>query len=540
MRPSTVTSLPFLIFSSLLISPGTANLNGQNPSLESHALSHCIAADNSSSASGTTFFTSPLVNNGSTQLSWTLGVHIQNSSDDTGRNKLIQIERDFYFGLGSDPGSIQNASFRACSIFYHGASEPLYSDANPDGRRTQELSDDCVRDLTALVNNTAQELMPRNDDDLSNVCKKLVETTTGNRPTSCQNYNLGELHFQAFTNRNTSSTSSSGNCHSSSGGDYNLTLVDSNSFVNANGSTNLKNMVLGATPIITVFYPESNLSRPDIQYVALKPEDTSNLIGQSKPKSPGQQPCKRTGTCDQGYTISNVNYAEKGRVLVNNLRENNQHPETDDHNFAEAEKKYSVKAIKKTSPILGSKISLWMKENMEISMGKSIFEKGSSWTRYEVWGATKPDPTIPTVAEVYVSVKHRAILANRLFRENDKLYKNGLELKDRLPMPDYGVDVKLSDLKVIVGTDVDNAEAKAIVAKAQQEVGGNNVRFTVRASDGEPFEALAASSSGKSKYYMLADHNGPSELNKLVPQKAKISLEDDGGLPAITWILGRD
>lgn len=39
-------------------------------------------------------------------------------------------------------------------------------------------------------------------------------------------------------------------------------------------------MVLGATPIITVFYPESNLSRPDIQYMALKPEDTSNLIGQ--------------------------------------------------------------------------------------------------------------------------------------------------------------------------------------------------------------------------------------------------------------------
>jgi hypothetical protein len=220
---------------------------------------------------------------------------------------------------------------------------------------------------------------------------------------------------------------------------------------------------------------------------------------------------------------------------------------------------YSVKATKKTLPILGSKISLWMKENMGISMGKSIFEKDSSWTRYEVWGASRAtmrDPNLPTVAEVYVSVKHRAILANRLFRENDKLYPNGLELEDRLPMSvwifqswkkavaegktDYGVDVKLSDLKVIVGTDVDNQEAKAIVAKAQQEVGGNNVRFTVRASDGEPFEALAASSSGKSKYYMLADHNGPSELNKLVPQRAEISLEDDGGAPAIAWILGRD
>ncbi|GFF53868.1 hypothetical protein IFM62136_02432 [Aspergillus lentulus] len=375
MRPSTVTSLPFLIFSSLSISPGTANLNGKNPSLESHALSQCIAADNSSSASGTTFFISPLVNNGSTQLSWTLGIHIQNSSDDTGRNKLIQIERDFYFGLGSDPGSIQNASFRACSIFYHGASEPLYSDANPDGRRTQELSDDCVRDLTALVNNTAQELMPQNDGDLLNVCKKLVETTTGNRPTSCHNYNLGELHFQAFTNRNTSSTSSSGNCHSSSGGDYNLTLVDSNSFANANGSTNLKNMVLGATPIITVFYPESNLSRPDIQYMALKPEDTSNLIGQV------------SGSLASGFTAP--------------------------------------------------------------SIGEEVLGEGH---QEDIAYSRQQDPPL----------------------------------------------------------------------------------------DGEPFEALAASSSGKSKYYMLADHNGPSELNKLVPQKAEFSLEDDGGLPAIAWNLGRD
>ncbi|KAF7165483.1 hypothetical protein CNMCM5623_009605 [Aspergillus felis] len=281
MQSTIATSLSFLIFSSLLVSPGAANLNGKNPALESRALSHCIAADNSSSAAGTTFFTSPLVNNGSIQLSWTLGVHIQNSSDDTGRNNFIQIERNFYFGLGSDHGSIQNASFRACSIFYHGASEALYSDANPDGRRTQELSDDCVRDLTTLVNNTAQEVMPQNDHDLSNVCKKLVEKTTSDRPTSCQNYNLGELHFQAFMNRrNTSSVSSSGNCHSPSGGDYNLTLVDSNGLANTNGSSNLKNMVLGATPIITVFYPESNLSRPDIQYVAVKPEDTSHLIGQ--------------------------------------------------------------------------------------------------------------------------------------------------------------------------------------------------------------------------------------------------------------------
>ncbi|GIK03554.1 hypothetical protein Aspvir_007626 [Aspergillus viridinutans] len=300
--------------------------------------------------------------------------------------------------------------------------------------------------------------------------------------------------------------------------------------------------------------PEAPVGKPPGRTPQIDPVPVP--VPKPKPESPVQQPCKRTGTCDQGYTISNVNYAEKGRILINNLRENNQHPKTDDHNFAQAEGEYSVKATKKTTPILGSKLSLWIKENMGISMGSSIFDKDSSWTRYEVWGATNPEPNLPTVAEVYVSVKHRAILANRLFRDNNNLYQNGLKPKDRLPMSewifqswkkavaegkaDYGVDVKLSDLKVFVVTDVTNPEARAIVGKAQQGVGGNKIRFTVRASDGEPFEALAASSSGKSKYYMLADHNGPSELNRLVPQKAEISLEDEGGLPAIAWSLGRD
>lgn len=212
-------------------------------------------------------------------------------------------------------------------------------------------------------------------------------------------------------------------------------------------------------------------------------------------------------------------------------------------------------ATKKTMPVVDQKISEWMKENVGIDLG-NILDKDTSWTRYEVWGKLEPEPNLPTVADVFVSVKHQAILAKRLFRENENLYTPGFQLKDRLPMSewifqlwkkavaegkaDYGIDVKLSDLKVIVGTDVDNPAASKIIPKVQQGVGDNKASFTVKASDGEPFEALAASSSGKSKYYMLTDHNGPSELNKLEPQKAEISLEDQGGKPAIAWILGRD
>ncbi|EAW12197.1 uncharacterized protein ACLA_061590 [Aspergillus clavatus NRRL 1] len=299
--------------------------------------------------------------------------------------------------------------------------------------------------------------------------------------------------------------------------------------------------------------PEAPIGKPPPRTPQIEPVPVP--VPKPKPKPPVQQPCKRTGTCDQAYTIFNVNYPEKGRILINNLRENNRHPKTDSHNFATVEKKYKLMATKKTMPIVDQKISEWMKENVGIDLG-NILDKDTSWTRYEVWGKLEPEPNLPTVADVFVSVKHQAILAKRLFRENENLYTPGFQLKDRLPMSewifqlwkkavaegkaDYGIDVKLSDLKVIVGTDVDNPAASKIIPKVQQGVGDNKASFTVKASDGEPFEALAASSSGKSKYYMLTDHNGPSELNKLEPQKAEISLEDQGGKPAIAWILGRD
>ncbi|EAW12199.1 uncharacterized protein ACLA_061610 [Aspergillus clavatus NRRL 1] len=57
------------------------------------------------------------------------------------QNKPIHIERGCYFDLGPDTGSIQNVSFRAFSIFYHGASELPYSNAKLEGRRTQEPSE---------------------------------------------------------------------------------------------------------------------------------------------------------------------------------------------------------------------------------------------------------------------------------------------------------------------------------------------------------------------------------------------------------------
>jgi hypothetical protein len=79
-----------------------------------------------------------------------------------------------------------------------------------------------------------------------------------------------------MNSRNTSSVNSTGNGHSSSGGTYNLAVMDSSGFVNTNG----EEYGFGCHADHHILYLESDLSRPEIQYMAVKPEDTSDLIGQ--------------------------------------------------------------------------------------------------------------------------------------------------------------------------------------------------------------------------------------------------------------------
>lgn len=90
---------------------------------------------------------------------------------------------------------------------------------------------------------------------------------------------------------------------------------------------------------------------------------------------------------------------------------------------------------------------------------------------------------------MYFSVKHMAIIPQRTFKDGSEMYDDAIPLKERLPISewffqlwkravqdgekDHGVKINVGDLEKLIVMEVANSEAKEIVFKAQQEVGGN-------------------------------------------------------------------
>ena len=222
------------------------------------------------------------------------------------------------------------------------------------------------------------------------------------------------------------------------------------------------------------------------------------------------------------------------------------------HNYETAEKNYTITPMKHTAPQLGSEVQGFFKQQ-GIDMG-NILNRDHSWTKYQVYGTKEPAEIADgelSVVEVYISVKHKAILPTRTFRNDDKLYKFPPE--KRLPMSefffqlwkncvkdgkaDYGVEVNIGDLEKVIILDVDNAETKAIVSKAQQVLGDNKQIFSIKPQDETAFNAFAASSSGVSTFHMLADHNGVAELKNLQPSQVDVAKFNK--LPVIDRTLSR-
>lgn len=290
---------------------------------------------------------------------------------------------------------------------------------------------------------------------------------------------------------------------------------------------------------------------------APKPEPKPEPAPAPKPADP--QPatpaCKRTGddcASDGIYTFSDVNYPKKGRILQQKLKDVVGKNKAESHDYSKALEKYHIKDTKNTGPQVDKEVKPFFKDN-GIDMG-NVLDRDTSFTRYEVYGTTDEDKLAKgrlSVADVFISVKHKAMIPTRLFRNNDKLYD--FPVSERLPMSEilvhlwmkavkegkaeYNVDISAGDLEKIIGMEVKNADTKAIVSKAQQEVGGNKDTFTVRPQDEAAFSAFAASSSGVSKFHMLIDHNGALELKDLQPTKIDVTTREQ--LPIIIWTLGR-
>ncbi|KAF2204501.1 hypothetical protein GQ43DRAFT_151897 [Delitschia confertaspora ATCC 74209] len=261
--------------------------------------------------------------------------------------------------------------------------------------------------------------------------------------------------------------------------------------------------------------------------------------------------CKRWDKrCEGDITFDAVNYSEKGRTLQTDLDKAIANPKDNDHKYeTEISRRYSIQVEKKSNPNLDGKIQKWFKsgidKDLRIDFG-DILRRDDSFTRYQVYGMKNHDGTTPSIVDVQISVKHRAIIPSRLFRngkQSDPLYKDIPE-NERMVMSEHIYqlwtraireqkaeypNVKPQDLRMIIGVDVDNGAAKEIINEiTKRHNGAKAITLTEKQPE---FAALASSSSGVSKFRMLMDHAG--DMGKLKPVRVDINLQNS--LPVVVW-----
>lgn len=310
-------------------------------------------------------------------------------------------------------------------------------------------------------------------------------------------------------------------------------------------------------PIIPVFPKPVAVGVPNVP--GRMPDIAPEPVPVPKPADPkpAAPACKRAdNACAPGntYTFSGKDYVEKGRALRERVQGVLGKNEARDHNYQIEKPRYYIKIDTHAELQIDSRVEEFVKEQ-GIDVGKNFLSRPRVWTRYQVYGVGKATEVRDrsSVVDVYVSVKDKVMVPKRLFRNDDELYDKNLPLKDRLPMSewlfqlwkravqdgekDYKVKIDVGDLHKIIGIDVANADAKAILFKAQREVGHNAPTFTIKPQDEAAFDALSYSSSGISKMNMLYDHSGATELNNLKPVQIDVSTQET--LPMIVWTYGR-
>lgn len=273
-----------------------------------------------------------------------------------------------------------------------------------------------------------------------------------------------------------------------------------------------------------------------------------------KPATPA---CKRADSVcapDHTYTFSGIDYARKGQVLRERVQGAIHDGKVTDHNYDKEVGRYTMQIEPHAKIQLGNEFESFFKQH-GIDMG-NVFTRPTTWTRYQIHGtkdAKKISKNAPAV-DVYVSVRDKAMIAARLFKNDPENELYDIPEAERLPMSewlfqlwkkavqdgqaDYGVHINVGDLQKIFGKDISNPDTKAIIEKAQKDVYGNAQDFTIKPQDEATFNALSYSSSGISKWYMVGDHNSAAELNKLVPVQVDVTTVEKNW-PMMVWTLSR-
>ncbi|WEW57826.1 hypothetical protein PRK78_003293 [Emydomyces testavorans] len=290
--------------------------------------------------------------------------------------------------------------------------------------------------------------------------------------------------------------------------------------------------------------PEIAPSNPEVKPPPAKPPtDANRAAGPAKN-------CKRADQCSPDAFVfqqgnDQVDFALKGQGLQNNVRNSLGKNKIEDHGFLKRKGDYQIKAADSRNP----EIKILKQLGIDVA---DFLSRPQVWRRYEVFGFEQPKAGTSSIVDMYISVEYKAIIRKRIFRYDNSLYSSKLQKidnrlqmsewiyqlwKEEIKRPENAGKAKIEDLKTIIVVNIDNAERKSIIRTANDQLnGGADTQFVVRPTDGPIFNALAYSSSGRSNFHMLTDHNSVSELNNLVPKEVIVSPASP---PHTAWVFGR-
>ncbi|KAL9637201.1 MAG: hypothetical protein Q9164_002345, partial [Protoblastenia rupestris] len=267
--PTTLVLLSLTQFSIAQLS----TCGAVNCPLDQYSRPGCVVGNTTASELGISSFTSSL---SPQPLTWTIAVQSVGGP-------LNTFERNFF--IGTPPSLNLTASgssqSQACALFFEGVAaytefpgtDPAYDQGTCDDALTQG----CVNDIrtqaqTELVNIRSGS----GENDSSSpafVCGKLGETLRDKAPTTCtvaSDGRWGDILVRPLTGGAAASPIKQGECHPTTGKDYNLTLAASNRVdAPSRNTTEVGAILFGVTPIMTIVY-KGDEPEPEIDLSCLK------------------------------------------------------------------------------------------------------------------------------------------------------------------------------------------------------------------------------------------------------------------------------
>ena len=252
-----------------------------NCPLDQYGNFECAVGNITAGALGVTSFSSPL---SSQPLTWTILVQ-------SIKGQLNSFERDFF--IGAPPSlNLSSSQSQACGLFFDGvATKTEFPGTDPEydqGTCNDALTQSCVNDLRTQARTELAKIRGASGGDNSSspasVCGKLGDVLRDKAPATCSvasGGSWGVVLARPLTGEAASPPVKLGDCHPTTGEDYNLALVASNRLnAPSRNTTDVAPILFGVTPIMTVVYgggiPESEMDLSCLKTAGPKTNSRTN------------------------------------------------------------------------------------------------------------------------------------------------------------------------------------------------------------------------------------------------------------------------